>query len=88
MSEETKDQDVNAGEDRVTDDHDAGLGPSAEDMDTHNPDIDDYTQREMTQMTRPEGRKKLTILMLMPMLRMPTRMIRTTRTNPVSLEHA
>jgi hypothetical protein len=41
MSEETT-ADVNAGEDRVTDDHDAGLGSSAEEMETHNPDIDDY----------------------------------------------
>jgi hypothetical protein len=28
--------------DNVTDDHDAGLGSSAEDMETHNPDIADY----------------------------------------------
>lgn len=42
MSDETVNEDVNAGEDRVTDDHDAGLGTSAEDMETHNPDIADY----------------------------------------------
>lgn len=42
MSEETMVEDVNTGEDRVTDDHDAGLGSSAEDMETHNPDIADY----------------------------------------------
>jgi hypothetical protein len=42
MSDETVSEDVNAGEDRVTDDHDAGLGTSAEDMETHNPDIADY----------------------------------------------
>lgn len=37
--------DVNADdvvEDNVTDDHDAGLGASAKDMETHNPDIADY----------------------------------------------
>jgi hypothetical protein len=43
MSDETKDQDVNTdGVDNVTDDHNAGLGSSAEDMETHNPDIADY----------------------------------------------
>jgi hypothetical protein len=44
MSDEPNDQDVNTGdgEDRVTDDHDAGLGSSAEDMETHNPDIADF----------------------------------------------
>lgn len=44
MSDETVIDDVNAGdgEDRVTDDHDAGLGSSAEDMETHNPDIADF----------------------------------------------
>lgn len=37
--------DVNADdvvEDNIMDDHDAGLGPSAKDMETHNPDIADY----------------------------------------------
>lgn len=42
MSDETVNDDVNAGEDRVTADHDAGLGTSAEELETHNPDIDDY----------------------------------------------
>jgi hypothetical protein len=44
MTDSTNDQDVNTGdgEDRVTDDHDAGLGSSAEDMETHNPDIADF----------------------------------------------
>jgi len=44
MTDQAND-DVNAGEeviDNVTDDHDAGLGTSAEDMETHNPDIADY----------------------------------------------
>jgi hypothetical protein len=44
MTDQANDQDVNAGEDRVTDDHTAGLGTSAEDMDTHNPDIADYDE--------------------------------------------
>ena len=43
MSEETMVEDVNTDDvDRVTADHDAGLGSSAEDMETHNPDIADY----------------------------------------------
>jgi hypothetical protein len=44
MSDATDDQDVNTGDgdDRVTDDHDAGLGASADDMETHNPDIADF----------------------------------------------
>lgn len=43
MSKETTVEDVNTDDvDRVTDDHDAGLGSSAEDMETHNPDIADY----------------------------------------------
>jgi hypothetical protein len=43
MPDDTNDKDVNTdGEDRVTDDHTAGLGSSAEDMETHNPDIADY----------------------------------------------
>jgi hypothetical protein len=42
MSDRAND-DVNADVvDNVTDDHDAGLGTSAEDMETHNPDIADY----------------------------------------------
>jgi len=45
MTTETVIDDVNADdvvEDNVMDDHDAGLGSSAEDMETHNPDIADY----------------------------------------------
>jgi len=43
MSDETVNDDVNADVvDNVTDDHNAGLGTSAEDMETHNPDIADY----------------------------------------------
>jgi len=42
MTDQAND-DVNADVvDNVTDDHDAGLGTSAEDMETHNPDIADY----------------------------------------------
>ena len=43
MSEETKVEDVNT-EDRVTADHDAGIGSSADEMETHNPDMDDFDQ--------------------------------------------
>jgi hypothetical protein len=44
MSSETVNDDVNADDvvDNVTDDHDAGLGTSAEDMETHNPDMADF----------------------------------------------
>jgi hypothetical protein len=44
MSDETVNDDVNADDvvDNVMDDHDAGLGTSAEDMETHNPDMADY----------------------------------------------
>jgi hypothetical protein len=43
MPDDTNDKDVNTdGEDRVTADHTAGLGSSAEDMETHNPDIADF----------------------------------------------
>ncbi len=44
MSDKTVNDDVNADDvvDNVTDDHDAGLGSSADDMETHNPDIADY----------------------------------------------
>ena len=45
MSDETVNDDVNADdvvEDNVTDDHDAGLGSSAEDLETHNPDMADF----------------------------------------------
>jgi hypothetical protein len=42
MSDEIQDQDVNTGEDRVTADHDAGIGSSADEMETHNPDHDDF----------------------------------------------
>lgn len=41
MSEETNDQGVNT-DDRVTADHDAGIGSPADELETHNPDIDDY----------------------------------------------
>jgi hypothetical protein len=45
MTVDTENQDVNADVvDNITDDHDAGLGSSAEDMETHNPDIADYDQ--------------------------------------------
>jgi hypothetical protein len=54
MSDETVNDDVNAGEDRVTDDHDAGLGTSAEDMETHNPDIDEY-DRVINDMDASDG---------------------------------
>jgi len=43
MSDETNDQGVNT-DDRVTADHDAGIGSPADELETHNPDIDDYDQ--------------------------------------------
>lgn len=43
-SDEVKDVNNGDGEDRVTADHDAGLGSSAEEMETHNPDIEDYDE--------------------------------------------
>jgi hypothetical protein len=45
MSDKTVIDDVNADDvvvDNVMDDHDAGLGSSAEDMETHNPDMADF----------------------------------------------
>jgi hypothetical protein len=41
---EQANEDVNTGEgeDRVTADHDAGIGSSADDMETHNPDMGDF----------------------------------------------
>jgi len=44
MSDKTVNDDVNADDvvDNVTDDHDAGLGSSAEDLETHNPDMADF----------------------------------------------
>lgn len=44
MSDAAEDKDVNISGDRVTYDHDAGLGSSAEDMETHNPDMADFDE--------------------------------------------
>lgn len=46
MSDQVEEKDVNTGdgEDRVTHDHDAGLGSSVEDLDHQNPDIEDYDE--------------------------------------------
>lgn len=45
MSEKVEDKDVNTDSiDNVTDDHDAGIGSSADEMETHNLDIDDYDE--------------------------------------------
>lgn len=46
MSETAEAQDVNneLGEDRTTEDHQAGIGPSADEMESHNLDLDDFDE--------------------------------------------